>query len=315
MKKLSYIIPCYGSEQTIEIVSSEIVTLMDLHPEFDYEIILVNDHSPDNVWEVICRLSEKNPRIHGIAFSQNFGQHAALMAGYQTSTGDYIVTLDDDGQTPVNQTFLLLDGLINGSYDVVYGKYADRKDNNFRKLGTRMNNFMLEYLLGKPKDIQMTSYFIARRFIIQKICEYTHGFPYIWGLVLRTTKNIGNVIISHNNRMDGESGYTLRKLLSLWMNGFTAFSVKPLRITATIGTTFSLIGLVLLIYTIVDRLSRPDMVPGYTALMSILLIIGGLILISLGLIGEYVGRIYMCINNTPQFVISETTAKREEHSS
>ena len=307
MKKISFIVPCYRSEHTIEKVISDVRAAMGTHPEYDYEIIMVCDHSPDDVWSVIRRICEEDPKAHGILFAQNFGQHAALMAGYHACDGDYVVTIDDDGQTPVDQTFILLDALLEGHYDVVYGKYEDRKDNDFRKLGTRMNNFMLEYLVGKPKNLHMTSYFIAKKFVIKKMCEYPHSFPYIWGLVLRTTKNIGNAVIRHSERIEGESGYTVKKLLSLWMNGFTAFSVKPLRLTAGVGTVFSLIGLGLLIFTIVDRLLHPDMAPGYTALMSVLLIVGGLVLLSLGLIGEYVGRIYMCINNTPQFVISEST--------
>ena len=311
MEKLSFVIPCYRSEHTIEGVVSDIVSLMNEHKDYDYEVILVSDHSPDDVWKVIKRLSEENKKVHGILFAQNFGQHAALMAGYHASTGDYVVTIDDDGQTPVDQTFILLTALIKGDLDVVYGKYEDRKDSDFRKLGTRMNNFMLESFVGKPKALHMTSYYIARKFVIDKMCEYPHSFPYTWGLVLRTTKNIGNAVIRHSERLEGESGYTLKKLLALWMNGFTAFSVKPLRITAAVGVVFSLIGLGLLIFTIVDRFVHPEMVAGYTALMSVLLIIGGLVLLSLGMIGEYVGRIYMCINNTPQFVIRETTEDKQ----
>ncbi len=307
MEKLSFIIPCYRSEHTIEKVVSDVVTVMDKHSDYDYEVICVCDHSPDNVWNVIRNIAAKNPKVHGILFAQNFGQHAALMAGYRASEGDYVVTIDDDGQTPVDQTFILLEALLSGDFDVVYGKYEERKDNDFRKLGTRMNNFMLEYFVGKPKALHMTSYYIAKKFVIKKMCEYTHAFPYTWGLVLRTTKNVGNAVIRHSERLEGESGYTLTKLLSLWMNGFTAFSVKPLRITAGVGIVFSLIGLGLLIFTIIDRFVHPDIVAGYTALMSVLLIIGGLVLLSLGMIGEYIGRIYMCINNTPQFVIRETT--------
>lgn len=315
METLSFVVPCYRSEHTIGLVAEQVEALMKEHSEYEYELIMVNDHSPDNVWEVITDLAAQNPRFHGISFAQNFGQHAALMAGYNACKGDFVVTIDDDGQTPVDQTFILLDALLSGKYDVVYGKYEDRKDSDFRKLGTRMNNYMLERLLGKPKNVHMTSYFVARKYIVDKMCEYKQGFPYIWGLVLRTTKNIGNAVIRHSERIEGESGYTLGKLLSLWMNGFTAFSVKPLRITAGVGIVFSLIGLAALIYTIVDRLFlHPQMTAGYTALMSVLLIVGGLVLLSLGMIGEYVGRIYMCINNTPQFVISETTdEKRESH--
>lgn len=304
MKKLSYVVPCYRSEKTIDKVVEEVRRVIGNSDEYDYEIVLVNDCSPDNVWQVIRKLCMNDDHVKGVNLARNFGQHAALMAGYNRCTGDYIITIDDDGQTPIDQTFVLLDKLDEG-YDVVYGKYAERKDNGFRKFGTLMNNYMLTTLVGKPKGIHLTSYFVARRFVIDKICEYQNAFPYIWGLVLRTTKNIGNVTIEHKERSEGESGYTFRKLLNLWMNGFTAFSVKPLRVSACTGAFFSFLGFLGIIYTIVYKLLRPATQAGYSSLMSVLLIIGGLVLLSLGLIGEYVGRIYLCINSTPQFVVKE----------
>ena len=304
MEKLSFVIPCYGSEHTIDNVVKAIKKVVGASNKYLFEIILVNDYSPDNVWERIKAICAEDNRIKGINFAKNFGQHAALMAGYNYCTGDYIITIDDDGQTPIDQVFILLNKLQEG-YDVVYGKYAERKDNIFRKFGTAMNNFMLTSLIGKPKDIHLTSYFVARCFIIKKICEYKNAFPYIWGLILRTTKNIGNAIIEHKARAEGESGYTFVKLLSLWMNGFTAFSVKPLRISTFGGILFAVFGFLGLLYTIIYKFINPDIQPGYSSLMSVLLIIGGLVLVSLGLIGEYVGRIYLCINVTPQFVIKE----------
>ena len=304
MEKLSFVIPCYRSEKTINAVVDEIHSVMTVASDYDYEIVLVNDCSPDGVWAVISGICEKDYHVKGINLSKNFGQHAALMAGYNNCNGDYVVTIDDDGQTPVDQVFVLLDTLREG-YDVVYGKYYERKDNGFRKFGTALNNFMLTTLVGKPKDVHLTSYFVARKYIIDKICEYQNAFPYIWGLVLRTTKNIGNASIEHKTRTEGESGYTIWKLLNLWMNGFTAFSVKPLRISACVGFLFSCLGFLGIIHTVVQKILNPDIQAGYSSLMAVMLIIGGLVLVSLGLIGEYVGRIYLCINSTPQFVIKE----------
>lgn len=311
MEKLSYVIPCYGSEHTIQVVVKQVEDLMNEHKEFDYEVVLVNDNSPDKVWKVISDLCRDNKKIKGVNLAKNFGQHSALMAGYNVCSGDYVITIDDDGQTPVNQTFILLDELMNG-YDVVYAKYADRKDSLFRKLGTAANNFMLETLLGKPKNIHLTSYFVARKYIIEEICRYRNAFPYIWGLVLRTTKNIANATIEHSERMEGESGYTLGKLISLWMNGFTAFSIKPLRISATAGVIFSCVGVVGIIYTIIDKIIHPQIAAGYSSLMSVILIIGGILMLSLGLIGEYVGRIYLCINTMPQFVVKQILNNDDE---
>lgn len=305
MEKISFVVPCYRSENTITAVVEEVKTEMAAHPDYDYEIVLVNDNSPDNVWDVITKLSESDERIKAIRLLRNFGQHSALMAGYGVCTGDYVVTIDDDGQTPVDQTFILMDKLLEG-FDVVYGKYEKRKDNLFRKIGTGINNWMSKTLLGKPKDLHLTSFFVARAKIIKEICNYKNGFPYIWGLVLRTTKSIANATIQHKERIEGESGYTLGKLLNLWMNGFTAFSVKPLRISATVGVISSALGLLGIIYVVVDKIIHPEVAAGFSSLMAVLLLIGGLLLLSMGLIGEYVGRIYMCINATPQYIVRDT---------
>lgn len=305
MEKISFVVPCYRSENTITSVVEEVKTEMAAHPDYDYEIVLVNDNSPDNVWDVITKLSESDKRIKAIRLLRNFGQHSALMAGYGVCTGDYVVTIDDDGQTPVDQTFILMDKLLEG-FDVVYGKYEKRKDNLFRKIGTGINNWMSKTLLGKPKDLHLTSFFVARAKIIKEICIYKNGFPYIWGLVLRTTKSIANATIQHKERIEGESGYTLGKLLNLWMNGFTAFSVKPLRISATVGVISSALGLLGIIYVVVDKIIHPEVAAGFSSLMAVLLLIGGLLLLSMGLIGEYVGRIYMCINATPQYIVRDT---------
>ena len=304
MEKISFVIPCYGSEHTITDVTKQIKDIMGTRKEYDYEIVLVNDCSPDNVWQVITQLCKEDSRIRAIRLAKNFGQHSALMAGYTFVTGDYVATLDDDGQTPAEEVFRLVDKVKEG-YDVAYGHYSERKDNIFRKFGTLMNNKMLETMIEKPKEIHLTSYFVARRYIIDEITKYHNPYPYIWGLVLRTTKNIANVEIHHEERKEGKSGYTLAKLLGLWMNGFTAFSVKPLRIATGTGVVTSVIGVLFIIFTIVKKLMQPDLVPGYSSLMAVLLFIGGMLMVMLGLIGEYVGRIYICINASPQFVIGE----------
>ncbi|MBQ7594324.1 MAG: hypothetical protein IJU48_08215 [Synergistaceae bacterium] len=188
--------------------------------------------------------------------------------------------------------------------------YEVRHDNLFRKFGTAVNNFMLTALLGKPKNIHLTSYFIAKKFIIKEICKCNNPFPYIWGLILRTTRNIANVQIHHRERQQGKSGYTFTKLLGLWMNGFTAFSVKPLRISSAVGALFSILGFGGVIYTVIHKILHPEIAAGYSSLMSVMLIIGGLTLLSLGLIGEYVGRIYLCINSTPQYVVKEILSEK-----
>ena len=311
MKKVSFVIPCYRSALTIEKVVNEVQSAMAKLPEYTYEIILVNDCSPDDTFEVIHRLCEENSNICGINLAKNFGQHAALMAGFHQVTGDILVCLDDDGQTPADEVGSLLVEIEAGQ-DVVYASYAHKKHSLFRNFGSWVNEKMLQFLLGKPKELYVSSYFAARRFIVDEMLRYENAYPYIIGLVLRTTKRISNVQVSHREREIGTSGYTLGKLLGLWFNGFTAFSTKPLRIATASGTVFAAIGFLYAVYTIIKKFVNPAVPMGFSSIMSAILVIGGLILIMLGLIGEYIGRMYICMNNAPQFVVRDLISAKEE---
>lgn len=303
MDKISFVVPCYGSEKTIKSVCNSVVETMQ-EKNYDYEVILVNDCSPDHVWQEIKTLCSFNKKIKGISFPKNFGQHSALMAGYRKASGDYVVTLDDDGQTPVHEVFQLINKIQEG-YDVVYAYYPERKDSLFRKFGTKINNLMSEKLIGKPKDVHFSSYFVMREFVCKEIIKYKNPYPYIWGLVARTTKSIGNATIHHQERNDGKSGYTLKKLLSLWMNGFTAFSVIPLRLATLCGVVIAACSFLFIIYLIAAKLMNPAMAAGYASTMSTILFIGGIIMVLIGMLGEYIGRIYISMNNSPQYVMKE----------
>lgn len=308
MCKLSFVIPCYGSESTIEIVVQDILDTLRQRPEYDYEIVLVNDCSPDRVWEKIRALALGNPHIIGINLAKNFGQHSALMAGYRQCTGDFIISLDDDGQTPASELFTLVDKISEG-WDVVYASYSHKMHSGFRNFGTWMNERMTESLIGKPKGLKVTSYFIMQRFIVDEILRYQNAYPYIEGLIFRTTRHIANVPVTHHSRMVGESGYTFGKLLALWFNGFTAFSVKPLRIATICGTTSAILGFVYGIYVVIRKLVDTTIEMGWSSIIAAIFFLGGLILVMLGLIGEYIGRIYISINNAPQYTIREIVQK------
>lgn len=304
MKYISFVIPCYRSEHTLENVVAEIDEAMKVLKEYDYEIIMVNDASPDQTFSVIKKICGMNKRNIGINFTQNFGQHAALMAGFRIAKGDAVVCLDDDGQTPANEVHKLLQRLEEGS-DVVYAQYAHKKHSVFRNFGSRVNEKMTRIMLGKPKELNVSSYFAAKSFIVEDMIRYENSYPYVIGLVLRATKNISNVEVTHREREVGSSGYTFRKLIGLWFNGFTAFSVKPLRIATGIGAMSACIGFIYGIFTIIKRLLVPTIPAGYSAIMSALLFIGGMLMLMLGLVGEYVGRIYISMNSAPQYVIKE----------
>lgn len=304
MKKVSFVIPCYRSEHTLPHVVSEIEEKMKTLPQYEYNIFLVNDCSPDNTFEVIRTLCEEHDNIKGISFARNFGQHSALMAGLRYSDGDYVVCLDDDGQTPADEADKLL-GKLEEGYDAVYAKYEHKQHSAFRNMGSRLNERMARVMLGKPKDLYVSSYFAVKRFVVEDMIRYENSYPYVIGLVLRSTRNITNVLVNHREREEGVSGYTLKKLTGLWFNGFTAFSVKPLRIATAIGGMSAALGFLYGIYTIIKRLVNPAVPVGFSAIMTAIVIFGGMIMLMLGLIGEYIGRIYISLNNSPQYVIRE----------
>lgn len=304
MSLVSFVIPCYRSENTLPAVIEEINSTMETMDEYSHEIILVNDSSPDGTINTIRELCGKYANITGIDLAKNFGQHAALMAGMRHAKGDIVVCLDDDGQTPADEVGKLLYKL-NEGYDVVYASYGKKKHSLFRNFGSKVNELMTRVMLGKPKELYISSYFAAKRFVVDDMIRYEHSYAYVIGLVLRATKNIANVEVKHRSRAEGTSGYTLKKLLGLWFNGFTAFSIKPLRIATVIGVLCAGGGFLYGLYTIIKRLLLPDIQAGFSALMSMLVFMGGMIMLMLGLIGEYIGRIYISMNNSPQYVIRE----------
>ena len=304
MTKVSFVIPCYRSEHTVTAVAEEIKTTMASLPKYEWELVLVNDCSPDGTFRVIRELAEKDARITAVDLAKNFGQHAALMCGMRHTDGDVVVCLDDDGQTPADEVGKLLEKIEEG-YDVVYASYEQKKESGFRRFGSDVNRRMTEIMLSKPRELELTSYFAARRFIIDEMLRYEHCYPYVMGLVLRSTKRICNVPVRHRARQTGASGYTLSKLLGLWMNGFTSFSVKPLRIATYAGVITALLGFVYALVAVI-RYFTVHMAPqGWTTTTVLLLIVGGLNLLMLGLAGEYIGRVFMCVNATPQYVERE----------
>lgn len=305
--KISLVIPCYRSENTIETVLEEIEATMSKRPVFTYQIVLVNDSSPDNLSKKLGELVGRFRNVDVVEFTKNFGQHAALMCGLRHADGDIVVCLDDDGQTPADQVFDLVDTL-NEGFDVVYANYPQLKKTFFRNFGTVVNNLMAELLISKPKDIMMTSYFCMNRVIVDEVIKYTNAYPYVGGLVLRSTNNIGKVMVNHRDRFNGTSSYTFKSLLGLWLNGFTAFSVKPLRLASLLGGLVSMFGIFYGIYTIGARLLNPDMPTGYASLIAVTVFIGGMNMIMLGLVGEYIGRMYISMNNSPQYVIKKVSS-------
>lgn len=301
-QKLSFVIPCYGSEKTISNVIDGIVDVVGKNP---YEIICVNDCSPDGVYSVLEGIAKKNKNLKVVNLSKNFGQHCALMAGYNQVTGDIVISLDDDGQTDPKDCFKLIDAL-NAGADVAYARYVEKKESPFRLFGSWTAKKMGQLLCSIPKNLDLNSYYACKRFVIDEVIRYDGAYPYLYGLIFRVTRNAVNVDMPHHERDSGRSGYSLAKLVSLWMNGFTAFSVKPLRLATIMGCVVAAAGFLYAIYTIVRKFLNPSAPLGYASLMCVLLFIGGMVMLMLGLIGEYIGRAYICLNKSPQYVIKNT---------
>jgi len=312
-KKLSFVIPCYRSQDTIQEVVAEITATVAQRPELDYEIICVNDRSPDDVFNVLRRMAEDDDHVKVIDLAKNMGKHAAMMAGYSKATGDIIVNLDDDGQCPMDQLWNLLKPLEEG-WDLSIAKYPRKKESAFKRFGSTVNTLMARWIIGKPRDLYISNFSAMKRFVCQEILRYQNAYPYVDGLFLRTTSSIANVDMEERERVSGTTGYTFWKSLKLWVNGFTAFSVRPLRLATVLGFIVAALGFMYGMYIIIHRLIAQSVISGYSSLMAVLLFVGGVVMLLLGIIGEYVGRIYISLNNSPQYVIRETINCGEEKS-
>lgn len=299
---ISIIIPVYNSEKTIGCVVEKTISAIENY--YKYEIILINDGSIDNSSQVCKNIVDKNSSIRLINLSKNFGQHNAILAGLRFVKGDYIIFLDDDLETIPDEIPKLLNKIQEG-YDVVYANYENKKNNFFRNIGTAINNLMSRLLLNKPKHVRTSSFFIIRKYLVKELIKYKGPYPYMSGLIFRTTNNIGVVYTKLGSRIHGSSNYNFKKLLSLWINGFTNFSVKPLRISFFLGVLISIISFILATIFIIRKIINPEIFIGWTSTIVVLLFFSGIQLVVMGFIGEYIGRVFLSLNKQPQYIIKE----------
>ena len=307
MALLSFVIPCYRSEKTIEMVINELIDTMSQKKGYDYEIITVNDYSPDGVYEVLKRLATDNQRIKVINFAKNMGKHAAVLAGYSVARGKYIIELDDDFQCPGYDFWKLIEPLEEDLCDVAVASYREKKESLLKRFGSKVNRRMTTILLEKPKEINFENFSARKRYVCEEMIKYHNPYPYLEGLTLRVTHRVLQVPMEMRDRGDDNAtGFTFKKSFALLLNGLTAFSVKPLRISTISGTILAILGFLWGVYVIIKRMLNPLVTMGYSSMLAAILFIGGWIMIMLGLIGEYVGRIYISVNSSPQYVIRNT---------
>ncbi len=300
---VSIVIPCYNSEHTIGEVVDLCMEEFDKMDGYECEMILVNDFSRDGTFEAIRRAAEKYPNVTGISLAKNFGQHAAIMAGLHYVRGELVVGMDDDMQNHPSQIRQFLEKEKEG-YDVVFGVFQERKFGFMKNLTGAVSRFLLWHLLERPKGIQMSSFWLARRYVIEKVKEYEGNNAFIQLLFFRTTHNMANIEIEHYEREVGQSNYTFRKGLKLFMS-FMNYSTIPLRLATVFGVLFSMAGFIAALVVLIHKLVDPSVAVGWSSLMCAMLILFGIVFLMLGILGEYVGKLILTSSKTPQYVIRD----------
>lgn len=302
---LTILIPVYFGEDTLRAFVEALLTQL-AGEERKFEVLLVDDGSRDNSWEVIEELAKQHPGVvRGIRLSRNFGQHNALMCGFHHARGDVVITMDDDGQHPPEEIPKLLETLEKTGADVVYGVPRRKEHHWLRNLASAMVRAFFRWVFRLKVD--PSPFRAIRREIVQLILPYDLSFVYLDGLLAWYTDRFAQVEVEHHPRLHGRSTYTLRKLITLAFNLFTNFAIGPLQVVSLIGFASTVFGLVLAAYYLVMRLVGQITVPGFATLAILVLVMGGLQLLSLGLIGEYLGRVHLNVNRKPQFAVRAMT--------
>jgi len=298
---LSFVIPLYYSAETISSLVKEIEAL---EVEGGHELVLVNDGSRDAT-AGICRELMRDARIP-IVFvnhARNFGEHNAVLTGYRQARGSFVVNLDDDGQNPPAEAVRLWQHAKANGLDAVYGHYGRKEHAVWRNFGSWLTNRMTDWVLDKPKGFYLSSFRCVSGFVAREVATHEGPYPYIDGLILQVTQNLGAIEVRHAGRVAGQSGYTVRRLLRLWTSTLVNFSVMPLRLATLLGLVMALAGLTGLAVVLYLRLTNSGPSYGWGSLMGGLLVFSGAQLVMLGLIGEYVGRMFLTVNRRPQSVV------------
>lgn len=300
-QKLSIVIPVYNAANTIGELVDKLINNLGLD---NLQIVLVNDGSKDSSHQLCLNLVSKySQNLVYLNLARNFGEHNAVIAGLNYAQGDYTVIMDDDFQNPPEEVTRLVDEAVNKRYDIVYTYYDKKQDGCLRNLGSRFNDWVANFMLQKPKGLYLSSFKVFSKLIVGEVINYKGPYPYIDGLALRCTTNIGKIKVRHDKREKGKSGYTFKKLIRLWLNMFVNFSIVPLRISFFLGLIFSCMGLILSIFIVIDKLLNPGIPLGWPSLIIAVMVFSGVQLLILGLLGEYIGHLLLSHNRKPQFVV------------
>lgn len=307
----SFVIPCFNSGETISNVVKLTAEEMDKMERSHYEFILVNDCSPDGgkTINILKNLVMEYPFVKVVDLAKNSGQHNAILAGLHYAEGDIIIGMDDDMQTHPSQLPVLFEKFEEG-YDIVYGYYPEKKHSFIRNIASKLNYWSVRVLIGKPKELKTSSYWVMKKFVRDYIITYKFSYPYLQGMFLNTTSNIGCTPIKHFARAEGKSNYTFKRLFKLW-SGIMGFSTVPLRLSLTLGNILALGGFIGVLATIIHKIVNPNVLIGWASTMCVMCFFSGVILFFIGLVGEYIGRMFLSVSNEPQFVVREVIRKEE----
>ncbi|RAI60232.1 glycosyltransferase [Roseicella frigidaeris] len=306
---LSIVVPVYRGATTI---GRLVEALSALRPEGGLEIVLVNDGSPDNSGEV-CRALQARATVP-VAYlehARNFGEHNAVMTGLRHARGAFVITMDDDLQNPPEEVLKLYDHARLGQWDVVYTRYAEKQHEGWRNLGSRFANRVADALLDKPKGLYLSSFRCMSALVAREVAKYRGPYPYVDGLIMQVTQRISSIEVLHLARAEGRSNYTLKRLIRLWLNLATNFSVLPLRLAIFAGVAMGILGFLLALLVVAEAMmsGTPS---GWASTMTTMLLLAGVQFLILGVLGEYVGRAFLSANGKPQGVVREMIAPRTE---
>ena len=300
--EISIVVPVYNSHECVAELSRQIE---DALKDFSYEQIMVNDCSRDSSWDEIQKVCTQNKNVIGINLRKNGGQDSAILTGLNYSRGNWVIIMDDDLQHSPYDIPKLYEEAQKG-YDVVYANFDSKKQKLWKNLGSWFNGKISEIALQKPKEVYLSPFKILCRGVVQEMIKFNNLFPYIDGLIFQVTRNITQIPIEHHKRELGKSNYNLAKSIKVFLRMLFGFSTMPLNIASYTGFISAIIGLILAIVYAVEYFMGKADVTGWTTLVILILVLGGGILVSLGIIGRYIGQVYLTVNNQPKFIIKET---------
>ena len=309
---VSILIPVYKNEGGLdELVKRISASMANSAYANNFELILVDDCSPDNSWQVIQRLAKEHPFVQGATLSRNFGQHNAIMAGLNLVSGQYVVLMDDDLQHPPEAIPSMLDELAAGA-DVCYTNYANRQHAAWKIAGSKFNDWVASWLLSKPKGLYLSSFKALKRGVVDQIRSHEGPFAYLDGLILDVTRRIKSVEIQHGSRAYGEGNYSFKKSISLWLRMVTGTSIVPLRMVTLMGALIAMLGFFGAVFIVISNFLYPAESKGWASIIVTILLVSGFQTLFIGVLGEYLGRIHLRLNNKPQYLFRFTTKNDSE---